>query len=142
MGLSFTQLWQRWNGGTDMRILMVGLDAAGRTRILYELKFWEFGTTIPTIGFNVETAECRNICFAVWDVGGQDKIRPLRLYYSLGTHDLIYILDSSDRDRIEDARAAGCDARRRGDRKVRLAQHAEPPMVHPVDLRYHGRRFV
>ena len=74
---------------------MVGLDAAGKTTILYKLKLGEIVTTIPTIGwmmhdydgywwmllyqmihpicagFNVETVEYKNISFTVWDVGGQ-----------------------------------------------------------------------
>lgn len=53
---------------------MVGLDAAGKTTILYKLKLGEIVTTIPTIGFNVETVEYKNISFTVWDVGGQDKV--------------------------------------------------------------------
>lgn len=53
---------------------MVGLDAAGKTTILYKLKLGEIVTTIPTIGFNVETVEYRNVSFTVWDVGGQDKV--------------------------------------------------------------------
>ena len=53
---------------------MVGLDAAGKTTILYKLKLGEVVTTIPTIGFNVETVEYKNISFTVWDVGGQDKV--------------------------------------------------------------------
>ena len=64
-------------GKKEMRILMVGLDAAGKTTILYKLKLGEIVTTIPTIGFNVETVEYKNISFTVCDVGGQDKIRPL-----------------------------------------------------------------
>ncbi|KAF8270906.1 Tubulin/FtsZ, GTPase domain-containing protein [Lactarius quietus] len=48
-----------------------------QTTILYKLKLGEIVTTIPTIGFNVETVEYKNISFTVWDVGGQDKIRPL-----------------------------------------------------------------
>lgn len=54
---------------------MVGLDAAGKTTILYKLKLGEVVTTIPTIGFNVETVEYKNISFTVWDVGGQDKVK-------------------------------------------------------------------
>lgn len=54
---------------------MVGLDAAGKTTILYKLKLGEIVTTIPTIGFNVETVEYKNINFTVWDVGGQDKVK-------------------------------------------------------------------
>merc|ERR1712130_1043589 len=62
------------------------------------------GTTIPTIGFNVETVEYKNISFTVWDVGGQDKIRPLWRHYYQGTQGLIFVVDSNDRDRVEDAR--------------------------------------
>ena len=65
-------------GKKEMRILMVGLDAAGKTTILYKLKLGEVVTTIPTIGFNVETVEYKNISFTVWDVGGQDKVRLAR----------------------------------------------------------------
>ena len=50
---------------------MVGLDAAGKTTILYKLKLGDVVTTIPTIGFNVETVEYKNIEFTVWDIGGQ-----------------------------------------------------------------------
>merc|ERR1719355_237465 len=88
----------------EMRILMVGLDAAGKTTILYKLKLGEVVTTIPTIGFNVETVEYKNINFTVWDVGGQDKIRKLWRHYYQDTQGLIFVVDSSDRDRIEDAR--------------------------------------
>ena len=104
MGLAFTKIWQRMIGKQEMRILMVGLDAAGKTTILYKLKLGEVVTTIPTIGFNVETVEYKNLSFTVWDVGGQDKIRPLWRHYYQGTNGLIYVVDSNDRDRIEDAR--------------------------------------
>jgi len=57
-------------GTREMRILMVGLDAAGKTTILYKMKLGEVVNTIPTIGFNVETVEYKNISFNVWDVGG------------------------------------------------------------------------
>merc|ERR1711862_64334 len=103
-GLTFTKLWQRMLGSKEMRILMVGLDAAGKTTILYKLKLGEVVTTIPTIGFNVETVEYENISFTVWDVGGQDKIRPLWRHYYQGTQGLIFVVDSNDRDRAEDAR--------------------------------------
>merc|ERR1711953_1546120 len=83
---------------------MVGLDAAGKTTILYKLKLGEVVTTIPTIGFNVGTVEYKNIKFSVWDVGGQDKIRKLWRYYYQNTQGLIFVIDSNDRDRIEDAR--------------------------------------
>merc|ERR550514_2186298 len=88
----------------EKRILMVGLDAAGKTTILYKLKLGEVVTTIPTIGFNVETVEYKSISFTVWDVGGQDKIRPLWRHYYQNTDGLIFVVDSNDRDRIGDAK--------------------------------------
>lgn len=55
-------------------------------------------------GFNVETVEYKNISFTVWDVGGQDKIRPLWRHYFQNTQGLIFVVDSNDRDRISEAR--------------------------------------
>ena len=57
----------------EYRILMLGLDAAGKTTVLYRMKLGEVVTTIPTIGFNVETVNFKNINMVVWDVGGRDK---------------------------------------------------------------------
>jgi len=104
MGLYFGKLFDRLTAKKDMRILMVGLDAAGKTTILYKLKLGEVVTTIPTIGFNVETVEYKSINFTVWDVGGQDKIRPLWRHYYQNTQGLIFVIDSNDRDRIGEAR--------------------------------------
>lgn len=104
MGLSLARLFGGLFGKSDVRILMVGLDAAGKTTILYKLKLGEIVTTIPTIGFNVETVEYKSIVFTVWDVGGQDKIRPLWRHYFQNTQGIIFVVDSNDRDRIGDAR--------------------------------------
>uniref|UniRef100_UPI00358F7B5A ADP-ribosylation factor 4 n=1 Tax=Myxine glutinosa TaxID=7769 RepID=UPI00358F7B5A len=103
MGLMFSALFSRLFGKKQMRILMVGLDAAGKTTILYKLKLGEIVTTIPTIGFNVETVEYKNISFTVWDVGGQDKIRPLWRHYFQNTEGLIFVVDSNDRERVQEA---------------------------------------
>jgi len=103
MGLSFAKLFSRLFNKPEMRILMVGLDAAGKTTILYKLKLGEIVTTIPTIGFNVETVEYKNISFTVWDVGGQDKIRPLWRHYFQNTQGVIFVVDSNDRDRVSEA---------------------------------------
>ncbi|TVY50088.1 ADP-ribosylation factor [Lachnellula occidentalis] len=120
MGLTFSKIFDRLWGKKEMRILMVGLDAAGKTTILYKLKLGEIVTTIPTIGmlytqptatwpskdarFNVETVEYKNIQFTVWDVGGQDKIRPLWRHYFQNTQGIIFVVDSNDRDRVVEAR--------------------------------------
>lgn len=72
--------------------------------ILYKLKLNQDVTTIPTVGFNVETVTYKNVKFNVWDVGGQDKIRPLWRHYFSGTQGLIFVIDSNDRARIDEAR--------------------------------------
>lgn len=87
-------------GSTEARILVLGLDNAGKTTILYRLHVGEVVQTIPTIGFNVETVTHQNIKFQVWDLGGQTSIRPYwRCYYS-GTQAIIYVVDSCDADRL------------------------------------------
>jgi small GTP-binding protein len=101
---AFQSLFKSLFGKKEMRILMVGLDAAGKTTILYKLKLGEIVTTIPTIGFNVETVEYKNISFTVWDVGGQDKIRPLWRHYFQNTQGLIFVVDSNDRERVNEAK--------------------------------------
>ena len=103
MGSFFSRLWTTLFGKKDVRILMVGLDAEGKTTILYQLKMGETITTIPTIGFNVETVDYKGVHFTVWDVGGQDKIRVLWKHYYQNTDVLIFVVDSNDRDRMEDA---------------------------------------
>ena len=95
--------------------------------ILYKLKLNQSVTTIPTVaqrrvqaivfcafrslfllfhvvGFNVETVRYKNVKFNVWDVGGQDKIRPLWRHYYTGTQGLVFVVDSQDRERVDEAR--------------------------------------
>ena len=76
MGNTFSSDWlfTRFNCPKGARILMLGLDSAGKTTILYKLKLGEVVSTTPTIGFNVETAEFKKVQFKVWDIGGQDKV--------------------------------------------------------------------
>lgn len=88
----------------ETRLLILGLDGAGKTTILYKLKLGEVVTTIPTIGFNVETVEYKNVSFTVWDIGGADKIRPLWRHYYQNTQGLIFVLDSNDYGRFYEAK--------------------------------------
>ena len=98
---------------------MLGLDSAGKTTILYNIKTNDEINTLPTVGFNVETIKYKNILLNLWDVGGQDKIRPLWRHYYTGSQvsfqitiqgvyiviqGLIFVLDCADRDRIDEAR--------------------------------------
>ncbi|XP_075033226.1 uncharacterized protein LOC142094705 [Mixophyes fleayi] len=108
MGVFLSSLYQALMNfsGTKARILMLGLDAAGKTTVLYKLKFNETICTIPTIGFNVETVEpIRNVTFTVWDVGGQDKIRALWKHYFMNTDGLVFVVDSADPERFVKAKS-------------------------------------
>lgn len=85
------------------RILLLGLDAAGKTTILYKLNLGETVHTIPTVGFNVDTITYKNIEFNCWDIGGQKKIRALWHHYYHDTDAVIFVIDANDRDRIQEA---------------------------------------
>ncbi|PON74673.1 Small GTP-binding domain containing protein [Parasponia andersonii] len=104
MGGRISRIAKRLFPKNGLRIVMVGLDASGKTTILFKLKLGEVVTTVPTIGFNVEAIEYKDISFTVWDVGGQDKIRPLWKHYFQNTQGLIFVVDSNDKERILEAR--------------------------------------
>lgn len=81
-------------------MLILGLDGAGKTTILYRLQIGEVVSTVPTIGFNVETLTYKNLKFNVWDLGGQTTIRPYWRCYYANTAAVIFVVDSTDKDRI------------------------------------------
>ncbi|CAA3000336.1 ADP-ribosylation factor 1-like [Olea europaea subsp. europaea] len=74
MGQTLTKLFTRVSPKKEARILMVGLDAAGKTTILNKLKHGEVLPTSPTNGFNVETFEKNDVNFTIWDLGGGDTV--------------------------------------------------------------------
>ncbi|KAK4232061.1 ADP-ribosylation factor family-domain-containing protein [Podospora fimiseda] len=87
----------------EIRILILGLDNAGKTTLLYRLKIGEVVTTIPTIGFNVESVTYKNLNFNVWDLGGQTSIRPYWRCYYANTAAVIFVVDSTDIERLQTA---------------------------------------
>ena len=101
----FSSLFSRLFGRKEVRILILGLDNAGKTTILYWLQVDEPVATVPTIGFNVETLQYKNIKFQVWDLGGQSSIRPYWRCYYPNTDAVIFVVDSTDVERLETARA-------------------------------------
>ncbi|KAL0232605.1 hypothetical protein GEMRC1_011352 [Eukaryota sp. GEM-RC1] len=105
MGSLFSKVFSRLFSQEEVRFLLVGLDSAGKTTILYRLRDNETYDTIPTIGFNVEELKFRNLNFTCYDVGGQDKIRPLWRHYFSRTEAIIFVIDSSDEARFPDAKA-------------------------------------
>ena len=93
----------------DYHVVMIGLDGAGKTTTLYRMKFDQYVNTVPTIGFNCEKVRgslgaSRGVTFLVWDVGGQEKIRPLWRSYTRCTDGIIFVCDSSDEERLEEAK--------------------------------------
>jgi small GTP-binding protein len=88
----------------EAQLLMVGLDAAGKTSILYSLTLGQPVATMPTVGFNVETVSRENVNMKIWDVGGQSKIRRSWRHFSMGAVGIIFVVDSSDHERMEEAR--------------------------------------
>ncbi|ODN05948.1 ADP-ribosylation factor-like protein 4C [Orchesella cincta] len=90
-------------------VVMVGLDSAGKTTALYRLKLDSYLNTVPTIGFNCERirgskGKSKGVNFIVWDVGGQEKLRPLWRSYTRHTDGIIFVLDSVDEERFEEAK--------------------------------------
>lgn len=70
------------------------------TQKLQHLVIWVHA---PAAGFNVEKVQYKNVLFTVWDVGGQEKLRPLWRHYFNNTDGLIYVVDSQDRERVQRA---------------------------------------
>eukprot|EP00300_Choanocystis_sp_HF-7_P011906 c17663_g1_i1.p1 GENE.c17663_g1_i1~~c17663_g1_i1.p1 ORF type:complete len:229 (-),score=57.10 c17663_g1_i1:103-789(-) len=90
----------------EVRILMVGLDGAGKTSLMYRMKTNENISTFQTLGFNVETVwkSPKNIVFTIWDVGGQERVRDLWQFYFEEKEAILFVVDSSARDRIGEAK--------------------------------------
>ncbi|EAL67218.1 ADP-ribosylation factor-related [Dictyostelium discoideum AX4] len=95
-----------FEGKRDMKILMIGLDAAGKTSLLYRLKFGENIKVIPTIGYNVETVDYKNLHMDVMDICGQSRLRSLWSHYYEPSEDsaIIFVVDSCDRERMVDVK--------------------------------------
>ena len=86
-------------------LLMLGLDSAGKTTLLYKLKLDTVVQTIPTIGFNVENVKYKSLNMTIWDIGGQEKIRPLWRHYYDNVDGVIFIIDSNDHGRFSEVKS-------------------------------------
>jgi len=96
----------KYDNSGRYKSLMVGLDGAGKTTILYKLKQGEgLGEITPTVGFNVEKISVANgVDLTIWDLGGKENIRPLWKFYYRGIKLIVFVLDSTDRERIGEAK--------------------------------------
>ncbi|XP_022909114.1 ADP-ribosylation factor-like protein 2 [Onthophagus taurus] len=88
----------------EMRILILGLDNAGKTTILKRFNGEDINTISPTLGFNIKTLEHKGFKLNMWDVGGQKSLRSYWRNYFECTDGLIWVVDSADKRRLEDCR--------------------------------------
>ena len=148
----------------EYHVVMIGLDGAGKTTLLYRLKFDQYINAVPTIGFNCErvrappmsrttdvpkssasspeevpTPSRGHVSFLVWDVGGQEKLRPLWRPYTRATDGVIFVVDSTDpHERLEEAKLElhAIMSRTAGNALVPLlvvANKQDLPLARPVD---------
>ncbi|XP_059716318.1 LOW QUALITY PROTEIN: ADP-ribosylation factor-like protein 3 [Haemorhous mexicanus] len=86
----------------ELRIVLLGLDNAGKTTLLKRLASEEVSTITPTQGFNIKSVQSHGLKLNVWDIGGQRSIRPYWKKYLGSTDLLIYVIDSADQKRFEE----------------------------------------
>tara|TARA_B100002051_G_scaffold203901_1_gene194150 strand:- start:1062 stop:1610 length:549 start_codon:yes stop_codon:yes gene_type:complete len=104
MGSYYSFLYSWAYGKRETQILILGLDASGKTTLLTRLKTGTNSITVPTIGFNTEQFEFGNLKFFAWDIGGQDQIRRLWSHYYANTNAIVFVVDSSDTQRMSSAK--------------------------------------
>ncbi|CAG9569484.1 unnamed protein product [Danaus chrysippus] len=86
----------------ELRLLLLGLDNAGKTTLLRQLASEDVSHVTPTAGFNIKSVLSNGFKLNVWDIGGQRKIRPYWRNYFENTDILIYVVDCSDHVRLEE----------------------------------------
>eukprot|EP01025_Chloroclados_australasicus_P013812 TRINITY_DN16465_c1_g2_i1.p2 TRINITY_DN16465_c1_g2~~TRINITY_DN16465_c1_g2_i1.p2 ORF type:complete len:178 (+),score=25.69 TRINITY_DN16465_c1_g2_i1:152-685(+) len=99
--LSLLRRLKRTQG--EARILILGLDNAGKTTIVKKLSEEDITTITPTAGFNIKSLVHDGFRLNMWDIGGQRAIRPYWKNYFEKTDALIYVIDAADRKRLEEA---------------------------------------
>ncbi|KAG9405188.1 hypothetical protein AC1031_004298 [Aphanomyces cochlioides] len=104
MGGIFSRVFMKLFSKAEARLIMIGLDGAGKTTLLYRFQLGQVVTTTPTIGFNVEAVETKQIKFNVWDLSGHDKIRSVWRTMCPNTQGVIFVVDSTDVARMDTAR--------------------------------------
>eukprot|EP01062_Namystynia_karyoxenos_P058880 TRINITY_DN50330_c0_g1_i1.p1 TRINITY_DN50330_c0_g1~~TRINITY_DN50330_c0_g1_i1.p1 ORF type:complete len:218 (+),score=71.64 TRINITY_DN50330_c0_g1_i1:68-655(+) len=103
---SSTPMQSVWSGlgSREVRVVVMGLDAAGKTSVLHKMDLGEVVQTEPTSGWQLETLVFNRIEFQCWDVGGDMKIFPLYRHYFSKCDAVVWVVDATDTERLEDAR--------------------------------------
>ena len=89
----------------NFKIIILGMQNAGKTTILYRLSLGQLVKTTPTIGSNVEELTYNNVKFQAWDLGGQESNRSLWDVYYMSTDAIVYVIDSQDDEYFEESKA-------------------------------------
>lgn len=89
----------------ELRVLMVGLDNAGKTTIVKRINGEPIDEISPTLGFNIKTMTFGKYSLNVWDVGGQKTLRSYWKNYYESTDAIVWVVDSVDARRMEDCAA-------------------------------------
>ncbi|ELR17337.1 ADPribosylation factor, putative [Acanthamoeba castellanii str. Neff] len=89
----------------EMRILILGLDNAGKTTCVKKFNGEDINEISPTLGFSIKTLEFEGYQLSVWDIGGQKSLRSYWRNYFEQTDGIVWVVDSADKRRLEDCRA-------------------------------------
>lgn len=102
----FVSIWDKLFGEEDknFKILILGLDRAGKTTILEKIQGKMDGEPVPTIGYNHQKVRMRNVSLDAWDLSGQERMRKIWKHYFVDTGGIIFVVDWTDFDRIEIAK--------------------------------------
>jgi ADP-ribosylation factor-like protein 5B len=105
MGFLLSKVFDFFSRSKDnFKVIILGLQNAGKTTILYRLALGQLVTTQPTIGSNVEEISHNNVKFQTWDLGGQESMRSVWDVYFLNTDGVIFVIDSSDQDNYDESK--------------------------------------
>ena len=105
MGFLITKIFDFFSGSkNNFKILILGIQNAGKTSILYRLSLGQFVRTTPTIGSNLEEINYQNVKMQAWDLGGQEKMRSVWDVYYLNSDAIIYVIDSNDFENFEESK--------------------------------------
>jgi small GTP-binding protein len=102
----FVSVWKRLFGEDDkeFKILILGLDRAGKTTISERIQGKGEGEPVPTIGYNHKQVRMRNVTLDTWDLSGQERMRKIWKHYFVAAWGIIFVIDWTDLERLDTAR--------------------------------------
>mmetsp|Transcript_10445 Transcript_10445/g.29516 ORF Transcript_10445/g.29516 Transcript_10445/m.29516 type:complete len:145 (+) Transcript_10445:119-553(+) len=104
MGSDLSRSLRAWRARRLRRVVVVGLDNSGKTTAVRQIKGVEPSGSVPTTEAEYREASYKGLTLLLTDVGGQQYLRPYWRHHFTGAQGVIYVVDSADRDRFQDAR--------------------------------------